>query len=174
MLQASGVCCGDDVQETTVLDGTPRPGEFTPPPAVGKLQELETAVTPTDVRDVRFWISAKWLLANKLFRKTENSLWVWESGWKKIWKNCVPNILTNLCTLSNNTEKNIFNFSGRQKIWKSSTQDNYSYFPLLICKMMTSMECILVEGWYWVSRKSNFLQKCRLKFWCVVYIAKNK
>lgn len=44
--------CGDDSNKK--MDVTPRPDEFTPPPTSGKLQELETAVTPTDVRDVQF------------------------------------------------------------------------------------------------------------------------
>lgn len=57
MLKASiGAYCGDDsvTDGFVTTDGTPRPDEFTPPPMSGKLHELETAVTPTDVRDVRF------------------------------------------------------------------------------------------------------------------------
>lgn len=53
MLKASSeMCCGDDSNREG--ESTPRPDEFTPPPSSGKLQELETAVTPTDVRDVQF------------------------------------------------------------------------------------------------------------------------
>lgn len=54
MLKASSeMCCGDD-SKREMVESTPRPEEFTPPPTSGKLQELETAVTPTDVRDVQF------------------------------------------------------------------------------------------------------------------------
>lgn len=53
MLKASSeMSCGDNTSRE--VESTPRPDEFTPPPTSGKLQELETAVTPTDVRDVQF------------------------------------------------------------------------------------------------------------------------
>lgn len=53
MLKASSEVNSRDNSNSEV-DNTPRPDEFTPPPTSGKLQELETAVTPTDVRDVQF------------------------------------------------------------------------------------------------------------------------
>lgn len=53
MLKASSeMNCGDNSNRE--VNSTSRPDEFTPPPSSGKLQELETAVTPTDVRDVQF------------------------------------------------------------------------------------------------------------------------
>lgn len=54
MLKASSEMCCGEVSNRETAEGTPRPDEFTPPPTSGKLQELETAVTPTDVRDVQF------------------------------------------------------------------------------------------------------------------------
>lgn len=55
--EATTACFGEESssnQEPMTSDQL-RPDEFTPPPKSGKLEELETAVTPTDVRDVRFW-----------------------------------------------------------------------------------------------------------------------
>lgn len=47
--------CGTEVANyNTTSSCTPRQYECTPPPLTDKLLEHETAVTPTDVRDVEF------------------------------------------------------------------------------------------------------------------------